>query len=500
MRFLASDLLEGREAGTRGYDIAAAYVASAFAQMGLTPAGGDGSYLQPVRLAAFRPAGPGRMSLDGVALTPGVDFLAAPNPVSPETVVEAPLVFAGYGLVDAGHGRDDYAGLDVAGKIVVLLSGAPPGLDTEERAYLGSERVKRRAAAARGAVGYIVIPTRGSEQRRPFARRAEHAGEWSMSWRRPDGEVFVFTPEAPRLAELSPKAATQLFAGAAATLEEIWTLAEAPGGNPPRFDLAKTARVEAKTEFRDTESANVAGLIEGADPRRRDEVVVLSAHLDHVGLADSGADRINNGALDNAAGVASLLEAARSFAEGGARPDRSVLFLMVTAEEKGLLGAEFFARHPTDAVGEMVANVNLDMPVVLYDFTDVVAFGAERSTLGPMVRAAANRSGVALSPDPMPDEGLFTRSDHFRFVEQGVPSVFLMTGFANGGEAAFRAFLAERYHRPGDDLAQPIDYAAAARFAQINFEIAREIADAPDRPAWNAGDFFGERFGGKARD
>jgi Zn-dependent M28 family amino/carboxypeptidase len=168
--------------------------------------------------------------------------------------------------------------------------------------------------------------------------------------------------------------------------------------------------------------------------------------------------------------------------------------LAVTAEEKGLLGAEYFARNPTVPLSALVANVNLDMPILTYDFLDVVAFGAERSSLGGAVRRAAQRTGVALSPDPMPEEGLFTRSDHFRFVEVGVPSAFLMTGFQNGGEAKFRGFLASCYHRPCDDLAQGIDYAAGAKFARLNYEIARELADNPERPKWNKGDFFGSKF------
>jgi Zn-dependent M28 family amino/carboxypeptidase len=173
-----------------------------------------------------------------------------------------------------------------------------------------------------------------------------------------------------------------------------------------------------------------------------------------------------------------------------------LLFLLNTAEEKGLVGADYFARNPPTKL-PIVADVNLDMPILTYDFVDVVAFGAERSSLGPTVARAAARLGVKLSPDPLPEEGLFTRSDHFRFVEQGVPSVFLMTGFENGGQVAFTGFLRDRYHKPSDDLSQPIDYAAGAKFAAINYEIAREIADADARPAWNKGDFFGTLFGKK---
>jgi Zn-dependent M28 family amino/carboxypeptidase len=275
-------------------------------------------------------------------------------------------------------------------------------------------------------------------------------------------------------------------------------MAEKPKGDPPRFALPATLDVTLHTESKAIHSENVAGLIEGSDPKLKDEVVVLSAHLDHIGVTPPvDGDSINNGALDNAAGVATTLEVARAFQESGQKPRRSILFLTVTGEEKGLLGAEYFAHNPTVGRGSLVANVDLDMPILFYDFTDVIAFGSDRSGVGPAVRKAAGRMGVALSPDPLPEEGLFTRSDHFRFVEVGVPAVFLMTGFQNGGEAKFRGFLATCYHRPCDDVSQPIDYAVGAKFARLNYEITRELADAEARPLWVKGDFFGTKFAPK---
>jgi Zn-dependent M28 family amino/carboxypeptidase len=232
----------------------------------------------------------------------------------------------------------------------------------------------------------------------------------------------------------------------------------------------------------------------GSDSRLKNEYIVLSAHLDHIGITPPvNGDAINNGALDNASGVATTLEVARLFQAGGTAPKRSILFLIDTAEEKGLVGAEYFARNPTVPAGSIVADVDLDMPILTYDFTDVTAFGADRSTIGPSVKRAADRMNIKLSPDPSPDEGFFTRSDHYRFVEQGVPAVFLATGFANGGEAAYRDFLAKHYHKPSDDLSLPIRYDAGAKFARLNYEITRELADGA-RPSWNKGDFFAEKF------
>ncbi|TAJ71002.1 MAG: M20/M25/M40 family metallo-hydrolase [Phenylobacterium sp.] len=498
--FLASDLLQGREAGSPGYDIAANYVASQFAQLGLKPAGANGGYFQPVPLLAVRPADEGRFMLRGkdgaeVPLVFGEDVMPGQPHGPAERKVAAPLVFVGFGVVAPEHRRDDYKGLDVKGKIVVVLQGAPASFQTEERAYYANGRTKRAQAAAHGAVGVVSLYLPGDEKRRPFANGKRTWQSWAMTWRKPDGSPNDVALDTPQLATVSIAGAAKLFAGAKKTYAEVAEAAEKPKGDPPRFPLATRLDATLHTESKTLESANVAALIEGSDPKLKGEVVVLSAHLDHIGVTPPvKEDGINNGALDNAGGIATTLEVARAFQVSGKAPRRSVLFLAVTGEEKGLLGAEYFARNPTMSLSSLVANVNLDMPILTYDFLDVVAFGAERSSLAAAVRKAAAREGVALSADPMPEEGLFTRSDHFRFVEVGVPSTFLMTGFQNGGEAKFRGFLAGCYHRPCDDLSQGIDYAAGAKFARINYEIAREIADADARPLWNKGDFFATKF------
>jgi Zn-dependent M28 family amino/carboxypeptidase len=499
--FLASDLLQGREAGSPGYDIAANYVASQFAQLGLKPGGANGSYFQPVPLLAARSADEGRLVVRGkdgaeVPLVFGEDVMPG-HPYGPaERKVAAPMVFVGFGVVAPEHKRDDYKGLDVKGKIVVVLQGAPASFQTEERAYYANGRTKRAQAAAHGAVGMVALYLPGDEKRRPFAAGKRTWQSWAMTWRKPDGSPNDVALDTPQLATVSIAGAVKLFAGARKTYAEVAEAAEKPKGDPPRFALATSLDATLRTETKMLESANVAGLIEGSDPKLKGEVVVLSAHLDHIGVTPplKGDDGINNGALDNAGGIATTLEVARAFQQAGKAPRRSVLVLAVTGEEKGLLGAEYFARNPTVPLSSLVADVNLDMPILTYDFLDLIAFGAERSSLAGAVRKAAAREGVSLSPDPMPEEGLFTRSDHFRFVEVGVPSTFLMTGFQNGGEAKFRGFLAGCYHKPCDDLSQGIDYAAGAKFARINYEIAREIADADARPLWNKGDFFATKF------
>jgi Zn-dependent M28 family amino/carboxypeptidase len=234
------------------------------------------------------------------------------------------------------------------------------------------------------------------------------------------------------------------------------------------------------------------------------EYVVYTAHLDHIGELhgkDNDADHkdmINNGALDNASGIAVMLETARSFARDETLR-RSILFVAVTAEEKGLVGSEYFAMNPTVPIESMVSEVNLDMPLLLYDFGDVIAFGAEHSSLGDTVREAAQSFGIELTPDPFPEQNIFVRSDHYRLVQQGVPSVFLVTGVKSlkgdvDTQVIFEGFLQEHYHKPSDDLNLPIHYGAAARFTRINTKIGEMVANNPERPAWREGDFFWETF------
>lgn len=506
MTFLADDAMEGREAGTRGYDIAANYVAAQYALLGVKPGGDKGSYMQRVPLLAYRPGGEGAVTLTGapqadggaaVALKYGEDYLPTAQAQAADLTVEAPLVFVGYGIVDGTRGRDDYAGLDVKGKIVVMLSGAPTAIQTEERAHLSNLNTKRAEAAKRGAIGVVTIPTNSSEKRRPFARGVNGMKEWRVTWRDAQDVGAIRAPGAPSLAQISLAGAAKLFAGAPAALDAALTEAETPQGAVKGFPLATKLKVVLKTEIEKRESANVVGIIEGSDPTLKAQTVILSAHLDHIGIKENakpGEDRINNGAMDNASGVATLLEVARGFKNTKVRPKRSIILLALTGEEKGLIGSDYFANNPTVKKADIAADVNLDMPVLLYPFTDVIAFGADRSTIGEAVKHAAARVGVGLSGDPLPEEGLFTRSDHYRFVEQGIPAVFLMTGFQNGGEKAFTTFLKTNYHHPGDDLNQPIDYQAAAKFALVNYEIARELANAPARPVWKKGDFFGAAF------
>ena len=499
MAYLASDTLKGREAGSPEYDMAANYVADRMKRIGLKP-GGKNGYFQPVPLVAYRPRDEGTVVLTGtdgkvVPFVFGTDYLTGDTPQRATLAVDAPLVFVGYGLVAPEHARNDYAGLDVKGKIVVALSGAPKFLQTEERAYYRSARVKLKAALDRGAVGFVSIGTRTGEKLYPFANSVRQYKSWGMTWRQPDGKPFM-PVTLPALAFVSVAGAPKLLAARA---DAVLDAAETRTGAIKGFTLPLRLKAELHSQIKTAESKNIIGLLPGSDPKLRDEFVVLSGHLDHIGITppikgDAKGDTINNGALDNASGVATTLEVARLLKSSP--PKRSVLFLIDTAEEKGLIGAEYFARNPSVPLSAITADVDLDMPILTYDFTDVTAFGADRSSIGPSVRRAAASMNVKLSPDPAPDEGIFTRSDHYRFVEQGVPAVFLTTGYANGGKAATEFFMRTNYHKPSDDLSQPIRYDAGAKFARLNTAITRELADGP-RPAWNKGDFFAAKFARK---
>lgn len=499
--FLASDEMKGREAGTPEYDIAARYVAAQFETMGLKPAGAKDSFIQPVPLVTFRAADKGSVTLvngaNETALEFGIDYLPGTTPLTSELTREAPLVFAGFGVVAPKFKRDDYAGIDVKGKIVVLLAGAPSTLPTEERAHYANTVSKRELAAKRGAVGIILVDTPSREKVSAFTRRARNWSYLGATWADATGAPSYPGGTAPVLASVSIVGAKKLFAGFPGGAEAVFAASESKMGNPKGMALPTRARVALKTEINKVMSSNVAGLLEGSDPVLKDQVIVLSGHLDHTGICpEVKGDTICNGAMDNAMGIASLIEVAHGFKHMKAQPKRSILFLAVTAEEKGLVGADYFAQNPTMPKANLVGNVNLDMPIVTYDFTDVVAFGAERSSIGPAVARAGASMGIALVPDPQPEEGLFTRSDHYRFVQQGIPSVFLVTGPGNNGAASGATFLKTNYHQPSDDMNLPFNWGAATKFVGLNLAIARDLADGAERPRWKKDDFFGTLFNG----
>lgn len=492
IEFLASDLLEGRETGTRGYDIAAEYVASRFRSTGLQPPSEKGWFQQVPFVANLVDEQTSSLTINGQSFAVRKDVLFGPARNSGHEMIEGPVVFAGFGIDDPKNGHNDYKGLNVKGKIVAVLQGSPKGTQSEVGAHYG--RSKAKMAEGRGAIGVINIRTLERERTRPWTRETEGPQHPKMNWAQADGSMFDEAPAIRFSATLGDKAAEALFASASRPLKDILAEADKEGGRPKGFVLKSTAKIDRTSSSTSVTSPNVVGMIRGSDPALADEYVLLMAHLDHNGLDPTkSGDKIYNGAMDNASGTAALLEAARVLANGP-RPKRSVLFAAVTAEERGLLGSDYLARNPVVGNGRVVSVVNLDMPVLLYDFQDVIAFGAEHSTMGTAVGLAAGSLNIDLSPDAQPAEGLFTRSDHYSFVKQGVPSIFLVTGYKNGGDKKFQEFLKTHYHKVSDDLALPFDWNAAAKFARLNVAIASEIANAPTAPAWYADSFFGKTF------
>lgn len=510
IEFLADDTLQGRDTGSNGYQIAANYVKSYFKQLGLTPLGTKvanenrgfeqqvrfrKSYLVEGSASAIIHGSAGDIKLDYAS-----QFLTAGSSLQNDTAITAATVFVGYGVISKEFGYNDYENIDVKGKIVVALTGRPDDLPSEEGAHIGSSAEKSRHAAEHGAIGFITIHTPKREKVRSFEKSAQYANTPRLSWLTKDDVPFGKQPEIIASAYIQQEAAKALFDGASRSLEDIY-VADTNNHAIKGFTLPHKVTLKNRSRHEQITSPNVIAAVEGSDPQLKNEYVVFSAHLDHIGISSHGdeQDTINNGALDNASGVAILLETARLLAEMAIKPKRSVLFVVVTGEEKGLLGSSYFANNPTIPVTQLVANVNLDMPLILYPFADVIAFGSTHSTMGEIVAKAAKKVNIELSEDPMPEQALFTRSDHYSFVKAGVPSVFLMTGFKSADEsidggAVFGDFLKHHYHQHSDEISLPINYQAAANFALVNMVIGLEIANQAERPHWYSGDFFGVTF------
>ena len=495
VEFLANDLLEGRDTGSKGYEIGANYVASQFRAIGLQPGGTGGGWYEQVPFRRTVHEAPPAASIvigaNQTALRPGTDIAIRPSLSEQSRNIDAPLVFVGHGISDTQLGIDDYAGLDVRGKIVLAMEGTPTGLGTEESAHLNS--YKANIAAAKGAVGLIEIAGTGT---RPNFNLLAYYDRPVVDWVDPTGKTQSQSTRIGLTAAMSKDIAAKLFAAAGKDYSQLAAAAAKPG-TLRGFELPARLRLTDRMSWTNFTSPEVIGLLPGTDPALKNEYVVLMGHLDHLGIkpnAKPGEDAIYNGALDNAAGVATMLEAAREFASSGKAPRRSVLFIANTGEEKGLRGADYFAAHPTVPESAIVSVVDLDMPLLLYPFTDVIAFGGDHSTVARTIADAAASMGVKVSPDPMPDEAIFVRSDHYRFVTRGIPGILLMTGYANGGEPIWKDFLANAYHKPNDDLSQKILWDQGARYAELNYRISRALADADQRPLWYKGDYFGDTF------
>lgn len=502
--YLADDRLRGRQPGTPGYQLAVDYVTQQLQMMGVLPAGENGTFTQRVRLRRATTQ-PGATLVarapDGTAhtLTYATDFQLNPHPEQPSVAVEAPVVFAGYGISAPELGYDDYAGLDAKGKLVVIVRGAPARFPSTVAAASQDVGLALQNAARHGAVGVLIAATVAPPT--PPAATVRRTTTHVLG---PDGRVAASRTFAPGTAlqavgSLGPATFVRLLRTAALDTGQV--LPALRRGTPASVALRTSLRASYHSTYHDFDSYNVVGRIPGSDAQLRTEYVVHSAHLDHLGVGvPVQGDSIYNGAHDNASGVASVLEIARAYSRLKQKPRRSILFVLQTGEELGLLGSGYFAAFPTVPKGSIVADVNTDMPTLIAPLLSVVALGAQHSSLRQPVEQAAAYLGLAVEDDPEPDQNRFIRSDQYSFVLQGIPALHIKYGNRtpdgrNNLSETVKKWRAATYHKPQDDTSGVFDFEAGRKYVQLNFLIGYLVAQQTQRPTWNPGDFFGRPVG-----
>ena len=494
IQVLASDAMEGRNTGSPGYMAAARLVASEFERAGLKPAGVSG-YFQPVKFKTTQivEEHSSLAMVRGGAVKPlrlGPDAVLSVRPGLAESV-EAEAVFVGYGLSIPERNLDDLAGLDLKGKIVVYLNGGPSDVPANLLSHYSFRAQRWKALQAAGVIGAVVIPNPKSMDI-PWARSSLNRFNVTMDL---VGEKFSDLYGQKFGATINPASAEMIFEGSGHTFAEVLELAN-QGKAMPRFPLKLSFRATEKLKLTDAEAPNVIGVLPGSDPALKDEYVIFGAHLDHLGVgAPINGDAIYNGAMDDGSGIATLIEIATLLKEEKARPKRSILFVAVAGEEKGLLGSEYFVNAPTVPLKNIVAEINNDMYLPLYPLKSLEVIGLEESTLGEDIRAVCAKAGVTVQAEKEPQRNLLIRSDQYNFIRQGVPAMTFKFGWERGSaeEKQAKDWLRERYHAPSDDLLQPVDKAAAARYNRIMMEMGLRVANGVERPRWNENSFF-KRF------
>jgi len=491
VKVLADDNMEGRETGSEGLKRAQAYVVEQLKKDGVEPAGSEGFY-QPVKfesrqiiekdssVALIRNG-----KTEPLVLGEDANFNTRID-LAPE--VEAPLVFVGYGLTIPEKSYNDLAGLDLKGKIAVIFGGAPADIPGALASHYQSASERWKALRAAGVIGVITILNPASMDI-PWSRI-------SLNRAHPSMELVDATLNETAGEKLSmifnPANAGKLFVDSGHTFAEIAELGK--DRKPlPKFPLAASIKAVAKVEKTAVESANVIGKLPGSDPALASEYVVMSAHIDHLGIGEPiNGDKIYNGAMDNGSGSALLLDVARSLKQDPAAHKRSILFVFVTGEEKGLLGSKYFAAHPTVPPKSIVADVNTDMFLPLIPLKILTVYGLQESDLGEIVEKVAESYGVKVQPDPEPQRNSFIRSDQYSFIRHGIPSLAMKVGFEPGSPDAklYKDWLTQRYHAPSDDVNQPVDLASAASFEAIVRSLVLAIANRTERPQWKSDSFF----------
>jgi len=491
VKVLADDKMEGRETGSRGERAAQEYAVKQFESAGVEPAGVNGFY-QPVKFVSRKIVeGESNLTLirDGKRepLRIGEDAIISAR-IMPAAHVEAGLVFVGYGLKIPEANYDDFAGLDVKGKLVVTISGSPAGVPGAVASHYQTTAERWKTLKSVGAIGMITFMNPALVEI-PWERIALNRNHPAMDL---DDPQFNETEGEQLSIYANPAHAEQFFAGSGHSLADIADLSKQH--KPlPRFPLSASIEANTKIESHNVESANVMGKLPGSDPSLRDEYVVLSAHLDHLGIAEPvNGDRIYNGAMDNGSGSALLLDMIASLRKDPAKLRRSVLFVLVTGEEKGLLGSKYFAAHPTVPLKSMVADINVDMFLPIIPLKVLTVYGLVESDLGDRLKEAAQSLGIPVQPDPQPQRNIFIRSDQYNFIRHGVPSLMVDVGAEPGSpeEKTLADWRHTRYHAPSDDVNQPVNLETEAKYEEVIRRLLIGVADDDHRPEWKPDSFF----------
>ena len=487
--YLADDKLKGRAPGTEGYQMAVDYVVDQLKSLNVKPAGENNTWLQEVKLRkAFTKDA--IVLLNNSALSNG-SYAIFPNPAVPQIKISAKLVFAGYGVSEPSLGYDDYAGIDVKGKIVLVTRGAPDKFSSSVAAHTMNTTQILKVAAEHGAVG-VMMCSIDSTARLPNLSRGiysvlDNEGKVAVSRIYYSDQISVF-------GSLSYQLFNMFLKDSGKSMADI--LARLKSGQPASFPINTGINVSYTSIYQDIISYNVIGKIEGSDPELKNTYVVHSAHLDHLGIGPPvQGDSIYNGAHDNASGVASVLAIAKIYNGIKTKPKRSILTVLLTGEELGDLGSGYFAKHPTVPVGSIVADVNTDMPTIIAPLLSITALGAEHSSLAKQVDEAAGYLGISVEPDPEPKQARFTRSDQYSFVLQGIPALHVKYGNKtadgkNNLNEIVAPWRAKYYHKPQDDINGIFDFDAGKKYAQLNFLIGYLVAQDAIKPTWNQGDIF----------
>ena len=495
--WLADDKLKGRLPGTEGYQMAVDYVVDQYKKIGLAPGGDNGTFLQNliIRRSVLVNSSANALLTDNSGNVDTLEFLKdftpVPHPLKESANVKGQLVFAGYGIEIPG-GYSDYKNIDPKGKILVIVAGAPDGLHSTITAHFSNSGNKVNTAYKKGAVGVMLInlnPRPGGNTSSAIQMNV------AMNPQKTEAYGRGFTGNIAVAINSNKAMLSRLFLQSGKKLETV--LGSIKQGQPSSFELSLHLTVNYNTTHKDFESQNVVALIPGTDKALRNEYIVHSAHLDHVGVGRVvNGDSIYNGAHDNASGVASLLEIARIYKNSGAKPKRSILIVMVTGEEMGLIGSSYFAANPTVPKGSIVANVNTDMPTVIAPLLSIVPLGAEHSNMMKHVQFAASQLGLDVENDPEPNENRFVRSDQYSFVMNGIPALHIKYGTKTNIPgfdlvAFVKQWRAKYYHQSADGMDGIFDFAAAKVYVQLNFLVSYSIAQTINRPVWNEGDLFG---------